>query len=257
MSFLIIDLTSKGLIFGADRNVTTTYPDGSQNQNKKTDKVLKWPNDKALIGFVGQGRIGKFTTTDFVKDFMSRHPVFTSLESISEILRGEVEAQRKIDEGSNKAEGLIIHIGGFETDNSHVVPRVFMVTNIHALDPKIGYTDIRKEYKSTEELKNYFPRIDPAKFKSTVAQLENNLDPFWFHQGFDLMTFNILHSSLKLAFKSLITHHPKHKIPTTLEEWVKHSKMQILMYGSYFEAFHPPDKLYVGGGADILSLEWK
>ncbi|MFO0357405.1 MAG: hypothetical protein ACK50A_10635 [Sphingobacteriaceae bacterium] len=257
MSFLIVDLTSKGLIFGADRNVTTIYSDGTQNQNTKTEKVLKWTNDKALIGFVGQGSIGNYSTTDFVKDFIKRYPDFKSLETISEILRSEVEAQRKIDEGNNKPEMLIFHIGGFETVNSCIVPKVYMVTNIHALDPKIGYTDVRKEFKSTEELKNYFPNIDPANFKSTIAELENKLEPFWFHQGFDLMTFNILHSSLKLAFKSLIQNHPKHKLPTTLEEWVKHSKMQILMYGSYFESFHPPDKLYVGGGADILSLEWK
>ena len=90
-----------------------------------------------------------------------------------------------------------------------------------------------------------------------VAEKENNLEPFWFHQGFDLLTFNVLHASLKLAFKSLIQDHPKHKLPKTLDEWEKHAKMQILMYGSYFESFHQSDELYVGGGADILSIEWK
>jgi hypothetical protein len=108
MSFLIVELTSKGIIFGADRNVTTTYSDGTKNQNTKTEKVLKWPNGKALIGFVGQGRIGRYTTTEYLQDFITRFPVFTSLESISESLRKEVEDQRMIDEGTKSAEGIII-----------------------------------------------------------------------------------------------------------------------------------------------------
>jgi len=30
-----------------------------------------------------------------------------------------------------------------------------------------------------------------------------------------------------------------------------------LMYGAYFESFHPANELYVGGGADIVSIDWK
>jgi hypothetical protein len=131
-----------------------------------------------------------------------------------------------------------------------------MITNVYGLD-KFGYKDFRKVFKSTEELWNYFPGINTAsELRSALTNLEEKLDPFWFHQGLDLVTFNVLHSSLKLAFQSLINNHPDHKLPTTLEEWEKHARMQILMYGAYFESFYKKGELYVGGGADILSIKW-
>jgi hypothetical protein len=41
-----------------------------------------------------------------------------------------------------------------------------------------------------------------------------------------------------------------------LEEWSRHTKMQVLIYGAYYEAFHPPGAQYVGGGADVLTVPW-
>lgn len=259
MSFLIIEINSKGLIFGADKNVTTTnLLDGSTHQNTKTEKVLKWNNEKALVGFVGQGRIGNLTTKEWLENFITNNPNFTSLKEISSKLKDEVEKQTRIDNGINKPEPLIIHLGGFEKSaNGISSPEVYLITNVWGLGAK-GYEDFRSEFKSTEELWKNFPDItNPSDLNKAITQLEYQLEPFWFHQGLDLITFNVLHESLKLAFKSLINDHPDHKLPKTLEEWEKHSKLQILMYGSYFESFNTPDKLFVGGGADILSLEWK
>lgn len=258
MSFLIIELTSKGLIFGADKNVTTTHPDGTREQKKKTEKVLKWPNDKALVGFVGQGRIGSISTRDWIDNFILRNLEFTSLNEISEKLKDEIEEQRIIDEGTNPPKGLIIHLGGFETISNIITPKIYLITNVWALTKEEGYTDCRKEFKVSEELWNYFPNtVSPLDLRNKIIALENNLEPFWFHQGFDLMTFNALHASLKLAFRNLVHGHPKHKLPSNLREWEKHARLQILMYGAYFEAFHDTNELYVGGGSDILSIEWK
>lgn len=256
MSFLIVEITSKGLIFGADRNVTTTYPDGSTDQNTKTEKVLKWTNGKALIGFVGQGQIGHLSTTAWINKFIVDNPDFSSLEEISSKLKVEVEQQRRVDEGGNEAVPLIIHLGGFDSVSGISIPKIYYITNVYGLDQN-GYIDFRKEFKSTEELWKYFPGINTAaEIKAAITKLEEQYEPFWFHQGLDLLTFNVLHASLKLAFKNLILNHPRHKLPTSIQEWEKHAKMQILMYGSYFESFHPENELYVGGGADILSIEW-
>jgi hypothetical protein len=256
MSFLIVEITSKGMIFGADKNVTTTYTDGTSDQNTKTEKVLKWPNGKALVGFVGQGQIGNLSTKSWIEKFITDNPTFSSLEQISLKLKDEVEKQRRKDEGASKAKVLIIHLGGFEKSVGIEIPKIYYITNSYGLD-KYSYIDFRKEFKCTEELWKYFPGINTAEdLKTALTKMEENLDPFWFHQGLDLLTFNVFHVSLKFAFKNLINNHPKHKLPTSLQEWEKHAKMQILMYGAYFESFHPANELYVGGGADIVSIEW-
>ena len=110
MSFLIVEITSKGMIFGADKNVTTTRSDGTSDQNTKTEKVLKWTNGKAFVGFVGQGRIGGMPTKNWIEEFITDNPNFSSLEQISLKLKDKVEKQRRIDEGTNKAEPMIIHL---------------------------------------------------------------------------------------------------------------------------------------------------
>lgn len=80
--------------------------------------------------------------------------------------------------------------------------------------------------------------------------------PFWFHQGLDLFTFNVLESAMKSYFKLLCEQYPDHNVPNSLDDWAKHVKLQILMYGAYYEAFHPVGQRYVGGGAAIEHLCW-
>ena len=114
MSILVIEVTSDGIIFGGDRNVTTTHADKTTTQEKQTEKVLKWSNDKALIGFVGNGRIDNKSTTEWINEFINKNLDFSSLKEVADKLCSEVQAQRKIDEGQEaKARGMIIHIGGF------------------------------------------------------------------------------------------------------------------------------------------------
>jgi hypothetical protein len=72
----------------------------------------------------------------------------------------------------------------------------------------------------------------------------------------DLFTFNVLESSVRASFRLLCERHPDHEIPKTLEDWSKHIRMQILMYGAYYDAFHSEGERYVGGGADVIFTPW-
>jgi hypothetical protein len=257
MSFLVIEILSKGIIFGADRNVTATYNDGSQDQNEKIEKVLKWPNDKCLVGYVGVGEVGGLSTKDWMEKFIQANLNFKNLETLAEDLRNKVEEQRRIDEDTDNPEAFIIHLGGFEIEDGILIPKIFFITNIYGLDDHGNYQDFRREFKCTEEFWKYFPGISKTNIKSVLEVLEKKFEPFWFHQGVDLLTFNILHDNVKNAFRILIQEHPDQKFPDSLSEWEKFVKMQILMYGSYFESFNESHEQYVGGGVNICSIEWK
>ena len=50
MSILVVEVLSEGLIFGADRNITSSYTNGSTFQECKRPKVLRWPDDNHLFG---------------------------------------------------------------------------------------------------------------------------------------------------------------------------------------------------------------
>ena len=118
MSILLIEVVPQGIIFGADRNITRMVSREGQSveylgQSQRT-KVLRWPKRKALVGYVGAGQIGEEPTDEWLYEFIGDNPNFTSIATLAESLRSQVEKQRSLDEGDGKAKLLIIMLAGFE-----------------------------------------------------------------------------------------------------------------------------------------------
>ena len=120
----------------------------------------------------------------------------------------------------------------------------------------LGYTDIVGEFDVSDEIPKYFSGMTGDQIRANVEQRAKNWEPFWFHQGHDLATFNMLDQVLRAGMRPIIQNHPDHQFPDSLQEWSKHLKMAILTYGAYFEAFYLPFNQYVGGGADVVWAKW-
>jgi hypothetical protein len=263
MSILLVEVLPQGLIFGADKNVTFTEQrmgrDGNitieiQGQNQRP-KVLRWPNRKALVGYVGAAEIGGIPTDEWLYDFIGSHLDFPDFGELSESLRSEVEAQRRIDEGDLGPDPLIIHLGGFEEKDDIQVPIIWYIRNAHNFGA-LGYEDIRKEFLNSEAFWHYFPDIRPHEIREVLRTMASRYNPFWFHQGFDLGTFNLIEGFLKTAFRLLCERHPNHRLPESLPDWERQVRMSILTYGAYFQAYKGPSEQFVGGGVDTVSIEW-
>ena len=58
--------------------------------------------------------------------------------------------------------------------------------------------------------------------------------------------------------KIIVEAHPKkiHPVPSDVDEWTKHMKFAINLYGAYFASFYEPYEQYVGGGADVVAAPW-
>ncbi len=258
MSILLVEVVPEGIILGADRNITITSTDAGRIEFRglsQRRKVLRWPDRKALVGYVGEAEIGGAPTDDWLYDFIGRHVTFSSLRDLSEALRSEVEHQRAIDEKGGPPELLVLHLAGFEERDGVEVPEVWYVRNAYDLGPR-GYKNVQKAYKSTEELWEYFPGYSPATIRQRLKELADGYEPFWFHQGEDLATFNRLEAFVRAAFKQLCEQHPDHSIPDTLGEWEAQVRMSVLTYGSYFQAFKGPTEQLVGGGVDTEAIAW-
>lgn len=127
MSILLIEFLPQGIIFGADRNIThciekfgtTKVEVHGQTQERK---VLRWPNRKALIGYVGAAEIGGISTAEWLYDFVGDHLNFDSLESLATSLCSKVQTQRFLDEKGASPELLNLHIAGFEEREQTVIP---------------------------------------------------------------------------------------------------------------------------------------
>jgi hypothetical protein len=263
MSILAVHTLPQGIIFGADRNITHTKTSTDENNKHinivvgqtQSPKVLRWPNYKAIIGYVGQAVISGIPTHEWLYNFIGRHIEFNNLAYLAEELNKEVYNQRIIDEGDTDPQILIIHLAGFEKENGNYVPLIYYIRNSYQLT-KNGYSDIRKEFQCSEEFWKYFPEVPKDKIKDNLDYWSKNKGPFWFHQGADLGTFNILDIFIKSAFNIIFQNNVNLSFPRTLEEWEKHMKMIILTYEAYYQSFMGPGEQIVGGGVDIVSLPW-
>jgi len=261
MSILLVEVVSEGIIFGADRNVTHSKPrQGKQRPieirgQSQRPKVLRWPRRKALIGYVGAAQIGGIPTDEWLYDFIGDHLTFSNFADLSESLRASVEKQRSIDERGSEARPLIIHLGGFEKRDGVNVPVIWYIRNTYSVGEDL-YGGVRKEFEHSEEFWRYFPDSSPREIRANLGKLASEYNPFWFHQGFDLGTFNLIERFLKVAFKVLCDNHPDHSLPSTVREWERQVRMSILTYGAYFQAFKEPGEQYVGGGADTVCIDW-
>lgn len=268
MTILIVRVVPEGIIFGADRNITETRIKNSSGGNIKTlstgqsqsPKVLKWPNDKAIIGYAGVASIAQQPTEEWLFNFIGRNLDFPDFNTLAHKLREEIENQRKIDEGSESADALLIHIGGFEERHSQILPTIWYIRNASILK-KGKYYGITKSFICDDPfwqtLKEFDNESKVSFIKKIIKGLADSFNPFGFQQGIDLEIFNMIEYSVRLANKLIENNvYPEFSTPQDLESWKKHIKWTILSYSAFYQTFNPPGEQYVGGGVDIVSLKW-
>ena len=264
MSLLVIEVLPEGMIFASDRNITLRNNEETKQVNQQA-KVIKWPNNKAIIGYVGAAKIMDMTTEEWLKSFINEFDEFPSFKEISKILSNRLEDIWKQEYSNSIVPGLLIHIGGFERKNGFIIPTIWFIRNVHDMGV-FDYKNSTLEFKYSDEFKNIFTqrfsqlypnrKIYVEEIRKILRVWSKQYKRFWFHHGFDLITFNVLQNSLESAFKLLITNHPNHDFPKKLEIWEKHLRFQILMYSAYFEAFYEKGKHFVGGGVNVESIPW-
>jgi hypothetical protein len=263
VSILVVQLVRDGLLFGADRNVTTKLSRGAEvlaTGQSLHPKVLKWPNHDVVVGYVGRATIREGVYIDeWLYDFIGRnlHADLSQLthENLKQLAyelkdRLEFELSGKVADAA-----MVLHLGGFVEDADQWKPEVWYIHNTEA-----PYVNVRAKFDVSEEIPKYFPGMTGDQIQTEVERRAQAWQPFWFHQGYDLPTFNLLDEVLRDGMRAIVQTHPDHLHPLpdslfyedSLREWSKHLEMAILSYGAYFAAFYQPFKQFVGGGADVV-----
>lgn len=257
MSILVVQLVPQGILFGADRNVTTELSQGGrlvvQGQSQRP-KVLKWPNREAIIGYVGAGSIRDVPTDQWLyHSFIGQNLSFTGFKSVAESLTDQLNSEMA---SGRLSERLIIHLGGFEEVKGEWTPVVWFIRNTTGLKPTGEYV-LGQLFECSEEISDprYFGGKSGNEIRKDLEARVNNWGFFSFRQGFDLGAFNAFDSVIRPALRAVVETQ-RHPFPSSLEEWAKHVKMAVLTYGAYFQAFYEPFEQYVGGGADVVWAKW-
>jgi len=256
VSILVVQLVPEGLLFGADRNITSQLElDGAvrivlRGQSQRP-KVLKWPNREVIVGYVGAGEIQGRPTDEWLYALIGRNLEFPDQETLARTLTAALDALYRNGDFRGPS---IFHLGGFELVGGEWTPRVHFIRNTVA-PHEDGTYECGKRFDCSEELsqERYFGSKSGSEIREYVQS-----SYFSFRQGYDLGAFNAIDQKLREAMSVIVHTHPaqRHPVPTTLEEWAKHVALAIHGYGAYFAAFYPPFEQYVGGGADVVWAEW-
>jgi hypothetical protein len=262
VSVLVVNIIPEGIIFGADR-LSRWGPD-HEGRIGYTEgfKVLRWSNRRALIGFVGMADLGRRSernsTFEWLSDFVGEYHNFDSLRDLAHELNAAVHNQYRDDGWTDSdADLLIIELAGFERHGNVLLPEVWHIANAHGINPNTGsYEGIDSSFGVSEECLSKYTEAQHTDFRRVLRQR-----PFWIHQTGDLGMFNSLCAGLDLFYDARLNmfgHDPVADPPAldALLEFESRVRMKVLSYGAFNDAFETPVARAVGGGCDVLSLEW-
>jgi len=263
MSVLVVNIIPEGIILGADRLLRW----GPDLENRfgfaEGFKILRWPNRRALVGFVGMADLGRRSernsTFEWLTDFIGSHHDFDTLESLAAVLCNDIQTQFDNDGWSgDDGDLLVLELAGFgATAEGQRIPEVWHIANAHGIDTTTGtYTNIDSNFGFSEEFLQHIPLEGRTTIREVLAA-----QPFWIHQTGDFALFNDLCGRLDQFFDRRLE--IAGIVPTELNaqydrllDFESRVRMKVLSYGAFNDAFETPVTRTVGGGADVLMLEW-
>jgi hypothetical protein len=256
VSIFVSEIVAEGIVFAADKNITWTFADRDGEPVASVQdvgaKILRWPRQRALLGYVGRAEVGGRPMYDWLYDFMGDHVGFVEPATVANDLRDRLQAEV----GGPNQPGSIVQFAAFSRRDGHIVPGYWHVTNVHGLDERGDYLPPSADFIAEEQMFKPSQQgisVAPGAMRDLLRKAGASFKPMWFHQGFDLAVFNTCSEAVRQAFAVL---HRAGRLtpPQNLQDWERHCRMWVLMYGAYFDAFRDPGD--VGGGADVLSIPW-
>lgn len=265
MSILLSAYYPEGIVFVADKNATITpLGSGSRYVEPTATKVLAWPYEKAIVGFVGWGRLGgRLKVDEWMRIFIAETREFDDIDELAGKLRDRVQEDFDKDHPLStdvSKKHLVIHLGGFANRGGIQTPVMYHIWNHGNIDPQTGYPPAEKNFGKSNDIERDFkeeqnPDNYPAGVRDWLEDKIRGGEYQWYNNGANLAAFN--------TFKHVIWHslgalQGAGFAPDSagLDQRVAFCKMAVEVFGSFFTNYFPPDERKVGGGVDAVYIPW-
>lgn len=212
MSILLSAYYPEGIVFVADKNATIHYktPAGERKFVEPTaTKVLSWPYRKAIVGFVGPGKLADLTLDEWMRIFIAGTRDFDDIGQLARGMRDQI--QRDFDSDFQPSVDvsnahLVIHLGGFTVKEDVPVPVMYHIWNHGDTDPKTGqYPPAERTFYISEDIERDFtkrgwpnPSDYPTRIRDRLQNMINERPFLWYNNGANLGAFN--------TFKAFLWH---------------------------------------------------
>lgn len=269
MSILLSAYYPEGIVYVSDKNITLEMEatNGKKRYVEPTGtKVLSWPNNKAIIGYVGLASLASLTLEEYLRIFIAGTRDFSDIEQLANQLREQIQIDFSNDFATNEVDDkqLIIHLGGFTKKENVYVPVLYHIWNYTGIiDPQTGqYPPGERVFKVGEDVEATFrgrpnPEDYPLKVRERLQNLVDNGNYLWFNNGYKLGAFNLFKDVLWQTLR--ILQNTPFAIDTsvpTINARVAFCRMAVELFGSYFTYHKYPEDRAVGGGSDAVYIPW-
>jgi hypothetical protein len=265
VSVLLSAYYPEGIVFAADKNATITYiPSGIKHVEPTATKVLSWPFQKAIVGFVGLGRLaGRLMMDEWMRIFIAETRELDDIDRVAHRLRDRVQEDFDKDypaPADTRDKHLVIHFGGFAARNGIQTPVMYHIWNHGDIDLVTGYPpadrnfriseDIERDFRAQTKSSNY-----PAGVRDWLTSKINVGEYHWYNNGANLAAFNTFKN---VIWRSLRALQDAGFAPSSSgsNQGISFCKMAVEVFGSFFTHYFPPEEQAVGGGVDVAYILW-
>ncbi|MEJ2351153.1 MAG: hypothetical protein P8Y03_15320 [Anaerolineales bacterium] len=267
MSILLSAYYPEGIVYVADKNITATIntTSGIKKYVEPTGtKVLSWPNNRAVIGFVGLANLAGLTLEEYLRIFIASTRDFTDIDQLAHQLRDQIQIDFSKDFAAQEVneKQLIFHLGGFTKKENVCVPVLYHIWNYKGIvDPQTGkYPPGERIFQVNEDIETKFkdwphPEDYPLRVRERLQNMVDQDRYLWFNNGYNLGAFNLFKDVVWQALCYL------QKTPFALNisginARVAFCRMAVELFGSYFTYHSYPEDRVVGGGSEAVFIPW-
>jgi hypothetical protein len=266
MSILLSGYYPEGIVFAADKNATITYGTSGEKRHVEptATKVLSWPHRRAVVGFVGLGRLVGLGLDEWMRVFIAGNRDFDNFDSLAENLRQKIQEdfdqEYTMDMDVSDAH-LVVHLGGFTRKHNVPVPQMHCIWNYGPIDPRTGqYPPAQRTFNLCESVEASFkqwprPEDYPERVRERLQRMIDERRYFWFNNGANFAAFNVFKDAIWQALH-VIQDAGFGPNVTGLGARVAFCKMAVEVFGSYFTHHYDPEDRAVGGGVDVAFIPW-
>lgn len=268
MSILLSAYYPEGIIFAADKNASIQYmtADGKERWYvaPTATKVLAWPFQRAVIGFVGLGTLAGYDMDEWMRVFIAETREFDNIDDLAIKLRDQLQSDfvQEYPPGTDISQcHVIVHLGGFALRDGCFTPVLYHIWNHNTINPQTGlYPEPDRDFRLQEEVEQGFkewpkPEDYPHHVRARFENMSKEKRFLWFNNGANLTAFNIFKAAI---WDALIAVEKAGYIPRLpgLDQRVAYCKMAVEVFGSFFTHHYLPEDRIVGGGVDSLDIPW-
>lgn len=266
MSILLSGYYPEGIVFAADKNATITYRTSGKKRHVEptATKVVSWPHRRAVVGFVGLGRLVGLGLDEWMRIFIAGNRDFEDIDYLAENLRCRIQEDFDQDysmEPDVTDAYLVIHLGGFRRKDNIAVPVMYHIFNHGPIDDKTGkYPPAQRTFDLDEGVEVGFkkwphPEDYPERVRERLQRMIDECQYFWFNNGYNFVAFNVFKDAIWQALH-IIQNAGFGPKATGLGARVAFCKMAVEVFGSYFTHHYDPEDRLVGGGVDVVYVPW-